>query len=89
MNKGMVLFLVVQMSITDDDDGKMSGKGAVAAGGFTILSEKKLFLGQKVCSDTRKQTKITRLANVHLLLNHFLLLPFSTCIRKAKYSTQE
>lgn len=42
------------MSITDDDDGKMSGKGAVAAGGFTILSEKKLFLGQKVCSNTRK-----------------------------------
>ncbi|KAL8592666.1 hypothetical protein ACOMHN_037606 [Nucella lapillus] len=37
------------VSIVDDDvDGKPSGKGAVAAGGFTILSEKKLFLGQKL-----------------------------------------
>ena len=40
----------LQASIADDDDGKPSGKGAVAAGGFTILSEKKLFLGQKVCT---------------------------------------
>lgn len=39
----------LQASVADDDDGKLSGKGAVAAGGFTILSEKKLFLGQKVC----------------------------------------
>ena len=37
----------LQISLTDDDDSK-SAKSAVAAGGFTILSEKKLFLGQKV-----------------------------------------
>lgn len=39
---------VLQASIADDDS-KGAGKSAVAAGGFTILSEKKLFLGQKVC----------------------------------------
>lgn len=32
---------------TDSTDGSPSSKGTVA-GGFTILHEKKLFLGQKV-----------------------------------------
>nr|KAG5714673.1 hypothetical protein BaRGS_000161 [Batillaria attramentaria] len=40
-----------QASVVDDDGiGKGGGKSAVAAGGFTILSEKKLFLGQKTAA---------------------------------------
>ncbi|KAK7111174.1 core histone macro-H2A.1-like isoform X1 [Littorina saxatilis] len=52
-------------SVPDDDDGKPSGKGAVAAGGFTILSEKKLFLGQKLTVLQGDIVKVTADAIVH------------------------
>ncbi|XP_076459668.1 core histone macro-H2A.1-like [Babylonia areolata] len=54
------------VSIADDDDnGKPSGKGAVAAGGFTILSEKKLFLGQKLTVLQGDIVKVSADAIVH------------------------
>ncbi|XP_025083826.1 core histone macro-H2A.1-like isoform X1 [Pomacea canaliculata] len=49
---------------TVDDDGK-PGKGATAAGGFTILSEKKLFLGQKLTVLQGDIVKVAADAIVH------------------------
>ncbi|KAL8617608.1 hypothetical protein ACOMHN_064698 [Nucella lapillus] len=57
------------MSIADDDDddmnGKPSSKGAMAAGGFTVLSEKKLFLGQKLTVLQGDLVKVCADAIVH------------------------
>ncbi|XP_076452739.1 core histone macro-H2A.1-like [Babylonia areolata] len=49
----------------DNDDSRPSGKGAVAAGGFTILSEKKLFLGQKLTVLQGDIVKVSADAIVH------------------------
>lgn len=53
-----------QVSVADDDS-KGAGKGAVAAGGFTILSEKKLFLGQKLTVLQGDIVKVAADAIVH------------------------
>ncbi|KAK7507233.1 hypothetical protein BaRGS_00001168 [Batillaria attramentaria] len=55
-----------QASVVDDDGiGKGGGKSAVAAGGFTILSEKKLFLGQKLTVLQGDLVKVAADAIVH------------------------
>lgn len=65
---------VVLQGSSDGTDGTPTGKGT-AGGGFTILSEKKLFLGQKVCSQY-KNIPFLYLTATSVFPQHLVYLSF-------------